>query len=86
MIREWLSEEITIEEAEKDFLVLGFAPDEKWRHFISGMRGGDQLYWFSNTPAFGDPSTDEAGYAIVRQGRIIGTYPLTIKWEPIRLQ
>ncbi len=81
---EWLNEKISLEEAEQDLHALDYIPDESWSEFVAQMQDDDQLWWFTNTQVFGDPSTDAAGYAIVRNGKIVRSWRLVLQWETLQ--
>jgi hypothetical protein len=81
MLKEWLQEKTTLEQAEKDHLVkderlgpdpvpFGFA-HERWVCFRGQMKQGDELWKFSSPAESWQDLAGREGLCIVRNGEIV---------------
>jgi hypothetical protein len=73
--REWLGGEASVEQIEaKELQGCNEQHLAEWRSFISKMQPGDQLKWFFSTDESWLALARRAGYAIVRQGEVVGSF------------
>ena len=81
MLKEWLTQRLTIEEAEAaypvrderlgpDVVPFGFMNDD-WRKLLEQMTPGDELWEFASSPESWAKMAGRSGIALVREGEIV---------------
>jgi hypothetical protein len=72
--KQWLSERVTIDRAEKEN-AMGGRPfghlHRKWNQLKTGIKNGDELWEFVSPPESWAHQKGRQGYAIVRSGQIV---------------
>ena len=72
--REWLGDETSVEQIEAKLKGYNEPFLAEWRLFISQMQPGDQLRHFSSPPETALLLAERAGYAIVREGKVVDSF------------
>lgn len=78
--REWLSERVTVADAESANLAGGrpFGPlHGRWEQIKSGMAAGDELWEFVSPPESWAHRRGRQGYALVRRGAVVASLVTT---------
>jgi hypothetical protein len=71
---QWLGAIVSLRDAEKDNVVMGVPfgnQAAEWEDFMAAILDGDEVCEFASPPDRADSVAEQAGYALVREGKIV---------------